>query len=109
MPVRLSELRTLIADTVRVQRVQELLQGAGRANQDALTSQFQNVMQERRSVIRETSLTERPRIDEKDRRPGRQRGEQPGGAREEGQQTVEELPEPSAGSEGLGGIIDLHG
>ena len=63
MPVNLSELRTLIAENVRVQRIQELQQGAGRASQEVLTAQFQTVIDERRQIVKEVDIIDRTRVD----------------------------------------------
>ena len=109
MPVRLSELRTLIADSVRLQRVQELQQGAARTNQDALTAKFREVLDDRRSAIRETTVTDRARIQPDESDAGGWAGASGAGAEGQEEGAQEEEPGPAAAAEGLGGIIDLRG
>ncbi|MDP6184128.1 MAG: hypothetical protein QF609_09945 [Gammaproteobacteria bacterium] len=80
MPVNLGELRTLVAESIRVQRIQELQHGAGRASQEVLTAQFQSVLDERRHNVKEVETIDRTRIDtDLDQDSREQAGEQDAG------------------------------
>ena len=110
MPVRLTELRTLIADTVRVQRLQELQQNAVRAHQETLASQFRDVLQVRRATVKETDATAGKRI-EGDEESGAEAWENENERESEGDESeaAEGPPEPAEDPDGVGGIIDLRG
>ncbi len=109
MPVNLGELRTLVAESVRVQRIQELQQGLGRASQEVLTAQFQSVLDERRQIVKEVENVDRSRIDtdlDQDSReqPGDQSDGGPGSEGGEGGSSGGRSRRRS-----VGGIIDVRG
>jgi len=109
MPVNLAELRTLVAESVRVQRIQELQQGAGRASQEVLTAQFQTALDERRQSVSAVDDIDRIRVD-----PDLDQGS-PGN--EQGQDEETLAKDDTAADSGtedslhppVGGIIDVHG
>ena len=108
MPVSLGELRTLVAESVRVQRIQELQQGIGRANQEVLTAQFQDVIADRRQSVKELDVIDRTRMNtesESESQP-----EEDLGAGEQGDNDSNgDLSEEAYRAGGVGGIIDLRG
>ena len=109
MPVNLSELRTLVAESIRVQRIQELQQGIGRANQEVLTAQFQSVLDERRQSVKEMERIDRSRIDTDLDQDSKGQAEE--------EDSGEPGSEGAAGGSGrgrsrrraVGGIIDVRG
>mgnify|MGYP001441649851 CR=1 FL=1 len=109
MPVNLGELRTLVAESIRVQRIQELQQGVGRANQEVLTAQFQSVLDVRRQSVKELATIDRSRIDtdldqDSRGRAGDQEDEEPGSENADGGSSGARSRRRS-----VGGIIDVRG
>jgi len=110
MPVSLSELRTLIADTVRVQRLQELQQAAVRTNQEALAGQFRDVLEVRKASVKGPDTTERTKITQDDESRSQARADEREGQPEAGaEEEPQDSPPALTGAPGLGGIIDLKG
>lgn len=109
MPVSLRELRTLVAESVRVQRIQELQQGIGRASQEVLTAQFQNVIADRRQTVKELDVIDRTRMNSESESEA-QPEEGDLGAGEQGRNELNgDLSEEAYRASGVGGIIDVRG
>ena len=109
MPVSLGELRTLVAESVRVQRIQELQQGIGRANQEVLTAQFQNVIADRRQSVKELEVIDRTRMDTESESEGQPEEEDLGVGEQGDNDSNGDLSEKAYRAGGVGGIIDLRG
>lgn len=109
MPVNLSDIRTFAADSVRVQRLQELQQLAARTHQAQLTTQFEEALDRRRASVKETDETDNPNIHpEDDSRTAGQPGRQ--NQRESASSSDDNHPVDTAGLiEGIGENIDLRG
>lgn len=109
MPVNLGELRTLVAESVRVQRIQELQQGAGRASQEVLTAQFQAALDERRQSVSAVENIDRIRIDpDLDQGPPGNEHDQDGDTLAKDDTAANSDTEDSL-HRPVGGIIDLLG
>ncbi len=108
MPVNLSDIRTFAADSVRVQRLQELQQLASRTNQAQLASQFADALDRRRASVKETDQADNPNIDpdQDSQTAGQPRGQnQRDSAAADGNDPAD-LPAPI---DGIGENIDLRG
>ncbi len=109
MPVNLSDIRTFAADSVRVQRLQELQQLASRTNQAQLATEFDRALDLRRATVKETDETENPIIQGEDdpRNPGGSSSQSDGDAGSPEDQGS--TPAATASIDGIGENIDLRG
>ncbi len=109
MPVNLSDIRTFAADSVRVQRLQELQQLAARTNQAQLATEFDEALDRRRASIKETDEAQNPIIHREDQ------SRNPGGSPGQDERNPDSAPDQgltsdvSAPIEGIGENIDLRG
>lgn len=109
MPVNLSDIRTFAADSVRVQRLQELQQLASRTNQAQLATEFDDALDQRRASVKETDEADNPVIhgEDESRNQGgsrRRKGRNADGSPDQGSDA-----DVTATIEGIGENIDLRG
>jgi hypothetical protein len=107
MPVNLSDIRTFAADSVRVQRLQELQQLASRTNQAQLATQFEDALGRRRASVKETDEADNPNInpEQDSQTAGQPRGQNQRESTADGA----DLADLPAAIDGIGENIDLRG
>jgi len=109
MPVNLSDIRTFAADSVRVQRLQELQQLASRTHQAQLSSEFDRALDLRRASVKETDETENPGIRRENQSPDSGNPRNPDGGSAESSPDQAQASSVAAAVDGIGENIDLRG